>query len=284
MLMFVIEVPGFSLHDTFKSNQSLMWDMRFTLDGVCYIIVNDNHSCKVSQTKNRLLVSGSEEDFFAVWFPYFDLGTDYVELDKQAMHLCYPIAKAAKCTKGVHMLNVNPLESMLTQALWWKCDAQAAKAKLKTVCKIAGTHKKKNYKEIGSIEHCYIPTYDEVMDHEKLLEDILSPRDFRMVVSLYEWFEGLRCHLIASKGYDNDIKSITMLLEDSALFKPAQIARILRDAYGVRDHICAPKRMWKQVSDSMWLDDEEEVDEEINSVLHGKAAYAGLLMQSAYGV
>lgn len=282
--MFTIEVPGFSLYDTFMSKQSLMWDMKLTLDGVCWTVVNGDYSCKVSQVKERILVSGSEEDFFDVWFPYFDLSVDYTELDRQSRKLCAPICKASKLVHGVHMLNINPFESMLTQALWWKCDSLGAKQKLKKVCELTGRHRKRNYKEIGSTEHCFIPTYDEFMYGKELLEGVLSPRDLNMCISLYNWFKDFKCHLIASEGHSIDIGEVEILLDHSGLFKPAQVRRVMRDAYGDRSRMCAPKRMEKQVMESSWYFDPEEIDEEVNEVLHGKAAYAGLLMQSAYGV
>lgn len=282
--MFAIEVPGFNLHDTFKSKQSLMWDMKLTLDGAAYTVVNGSHSCKVSQVKNRILVSGSEEDFFRVWFPYFDLSVDYIDLDKVCGRLCYPIAKASKLSNGVHMLNIDPFEAMLTQVLWWKCDSNEAKRKLRIICDLAGSHKKKNYRQVGHVEHCMIPTYDEFMERKELLEDVLSPRDLNKVVYLYNWFEDLREHLVDSELLSVDLEEVELALKHSNLFKPVQTARIMRDAYGVRDKMCIPKRMWKKVSEATWCDDEEEVNKELNEMLQGKSAYVGLLMQSAYGV
>lgn len=282
--MFALESPGFNLHDTFMSRQSLMWDMRPTLDGAAYTVVNGSHSCKVLQAKNRLLVSGSEEDFFDVWFNYFDLSTDYIELDKACGRLCYPISKASKLSNGVHMLNIDPFESMLTQTLWWKCDSKAARRKLRLICERTGSHKKKNYNGIGSVEHCMIPTYDEFMKGKELLEDVLGLYTMNRVVYLYNWFEDFRRHLVASEGHSIDIEEVVFILNCSKLFKPVQVQRILRDAYGVRDRMCMPKRMWSQVSEALWCDDEEEVNEELNEALHGKSAYAGILMQSAYGV
>lgn len=282
--MFAIEVPGLSLRDTFASRQSLMWDLCMTLDGPCWLVTDGGKACKASQRGDRLLITGSEEDFFDTWFDYFDMSVDYTELDREARRLCLPISRAARLARGVRMLNIDPFESMLTQALWWGCDSTAAKAKLRAVCRLTGNVKKKSYNGVGAVEHVFIPGYDDLMANLWRLEGVLSRRDVNKVVSLYNWFEDLSGLLVAPEGQAIDVDCVRALLSGSGLFRPVQVNRVMRDAYGVRDRLCAPKRLASEVHSAMWIEGEEEMNEELNEALHGKAAYAGLLMQSAYGV
>lgn len=280
--MFAITVPGFSLANTFDSRQSLMWRKVLTLDGECYIVVHRDMFCKVSQVKDRILVSGSEEDFYDVWFDYFDLSVDYTMLDMECKTMCYPVARASRQVDGVHMLNIDPIESMLTQLLWWKCDSIRARNRLRMICDLAGTHKKRSYPGVGQVEVALIPTLDELNGHQKLLEDILGPIATNRVISLFEFIE---CHqglLDASERFD--LFDVRDWLHESGLYTERQIARILRDSYGFREQLCAPKRMERDIL--RWSDEPtaSEWSKSASLKLGLNVAYAGMLVQTAVGV
>lgn len=280
--MFAITVPGFSLANTFDSRQSLMWRKVFTIDGECYIVTHRDKFCKVSQAKDRILVSGSEEDFYDVWFDYFDLSVDYAALDMECKTMCYPVARASRCVYGVHMLNLDPVESMLTQLLWWKCDSIRARDRLRTICDLAGTHKKRSYPGVGQVEVAFIPTLEELNGHQKLLEDILGPIATSRVVSLFEFIESHQGLLNASERFG--MLDIRDWLLESGFYTERQTARILRDGYGFREQLCAPKRMERDIL--RWSDEStaSEWSKSASSKLGLNVAYAGMLVQTATGV
>lgn len=280
--MIAITVPGFSLDDTFNAKQSLMWRKVFTFDSHCYIVVHKQSTCRVSQVKDRILVSGSEEDFFNVWFKYFDLDVDYTALDRACRYISYVTSRASRLAYGVHMLNIDPVESMLTQLLWWKCDSYRARNKLRLLCSIAGTHKSCYYDGIGKVNIAFIPTLGQLDARRELLCNVLTSSSFSKVMSLMKLIESRPGLLDASQRFD--LLDIVDWLEESKLFHPRQIARILRDAYGFRERLCAARRIESKILQSSICDTEEEWSWLASEKLGANVAYAGLLAQSAIGV
>lgn len=280
--MVAITVPGFSLDGTFNTKQSLMWQKVPTFNGHCYIVVHKQSTCKISQVKDRILISGSEEDFFDIWFKYFDLGVDYTALDRACKSLGYVISRASRLAYGVHMLNVDPVESMLTQLLWWKCDFYRASNKLRLLCSIAGTRKARHYDGIGTIDVAFIPTLDQLNASEGLLRNVFTSSELSKIVSLIKLIESHPGLLDASQRFD--LFDIVDWLKESKLFHPRQIARILRDAYGFRERLCAAKRIESKVLQSSICDTEEEWSWLASEKLGTNVAYAGLLAQSVIGV
>lgn len=280
--MVAITVPGFSLDYTFNAKQSFMWRKVFSFDGHCYIVVNGQSTCKISQVKDRILISGSEEDFFDIWFKYFDLDVDYTALDRACRSLGYVISRASRLAYGVHMLNVDPVESMLTQLLWWKCDFYRARNKLRLICSIAGTRKSYHYDGIGMVDIAFIPTLDQLNASEKLLYKVLTRSTANKVIALVKFIESYPGLLDASQRFD--LFDVVDWLRESKLFHPRQIARVLRDAYGFRERLCAAKRIESKVLQSSVCDTEEEWSWLASEKLGTNVAYAGLLAQSAIGV
>ena len=280
--MVAITVPGFSLDYTFNAKQSLMWQKVFTFNSHCYIVVNGQNACKISQVKDRILISGSEEDFFDIWFKYFDLDIDYTVLDRACRSLGYVMSKASRLAYGVHMLNIDPVESMLTQLLWWKCDSYRAKNELKLLCRIAGTRKSYRYNGIGVVDVALMPTLDQLNASKELLHKVLTPSVASKVMALVKLIESHPGLLDAFQRFD--LFDIVDWLKESKLFRPRQIARILRDAYGFRERLCAAKHIESRVLRSSICDTEEEWSWLASEKLGANVAYAGLLAQSAIGV
>ena len=280
--MVAIIVPGFNLDDTFNAKQSLMWQKVFTFNSHCYIVVHKQSTCKISQVKDRILVSGSEEDFFDIWFKYFDLDVDYIALDRACKSLGYIVSRASRLAYGVHMLNVDPIESMLTQLLWWKCDFYRARDKLRLLCSIAGTRKAHHYDGIGMVDVAFIPTLDQLNASEGLLRNVFASSELSKIVSLIKLVESHPGLLDASQRFD--LFDVANWLKESKLFRPRQITRILRDAYGFRERLCATRRIESRILRSSICDTEEEWSWLASEKLGANVAYAGLLAQSAIGV
>lgn len=75
--MFYMQIPFFSLDKTFNSGQNLLW--KKICDGK-YIITYRDKIVQVEQNRDRFCFSCSQDNFYNVWFDYFDLGTDYMDL------------------------------------------------------------------------------------------------------------------------------------------------------------------------------------------------------------
>jgi hypothetical protein len=180
------------------------------------------------------------------------------------------------------MLNLDPVESMLTQLLWWKCNAIRARDRLQLICNLAGTHKKRSYPGVGQVEVALIPTLEELNSNQKLLNDILGPIATNRVISLFEFIESHQGLLNASEHFN--ILDIRDWLIESGFYTERQIARILRDSYGFREQLCAPKRMERDIL--RWSDESTAIEwsNSASSKLGLNVAYAGMLVQTMVGV
>ena len=72
--MYVIEILYLDLDQIYKSGQVFRW---IKLKDGKYIVINKDKTVKVEQKKTRFIFDCSEEDFYNVWWKYFDLQTDY---------------------------------------------------------------------------------------------------------------------------------------------------------------------------------------------------------------
>lgn len=113
--MFYMQIPFFSLDKTFESGQNLLW--KKICDGK-YIVTHRNKIVQVEQNRDRFMFSCSQDDFYNIWFEYFDLGTDYMDLfynfasiDKEYIK---PLCVRAS---GVHIIRQDSFEVKIKSLL-----------------------------------------------------------------------------------------------------------------------------------------------------------------------
>ena len=76
--MFVIEVPYINLDQIYESGQVFSW---IKLRDSKYVIPFGNQALKIEQQKERLIMSCTDEQFYDIWFYYFDMDTDYLAIN-----------------------------------------------------------------------------------------------------------------------------------------------------------------------------------------------------------
>ena len=106
--MFVIDVPFCNLDHIYNSGQAPRW---IKLRDSKYIIPFKDKALKIEQqqdrsdlTKCRLIISCSEEDFYNIWYEYFDLRTDYFDLNFKVKRLGGKFKVIANRGSGIHIL------------------------------------------------------------------------------------------------------------------------------------------------------------------------------------
>lgn len=72
--MFVINIPYLDLNKIYDSGLAFMWRKINTDD---YIIVHKDKAIRVKQLKDTIMLECTENDFFDIWYNYFDCSTDY---------------------------------------------------------------------------------------------------------------------------------------------------------------------------------------------------------------
>lgn len=112
--MYIIEVPFMDLDKIYRSGQSLRW-IKIT-DGK-YIIPYKNKAVKVEQKKQRFIFDCSENDFFEIWWNYFDMCNDYSAFFNTIRQMDDMVKIAANRAKGVHVLKQDFFESLITSVI-----------------------------------------------------------------------------------------------------------------------------------------------------------------------
>ena len=76
--MFIIEVPFMNLDQIYNSGQCFRW---IKLRDGKYAIPYGDKVLKIEQQKQRFIMSCTDEEFYNIWYEYFDMGTDYMNVN-----------------------------------------------------------------------------------------------------------------------------------------------------------------------------------------------------------
>ena len=108
--MFVIEVPYFNLDQIYNSYIAPRW---IKLSDSKYIVIHEDKAIKVEQTKERFIIGCSEDDFFNIWFDYFDLRVDYSEVNRNIKQFHRKFRALSNRGNGIHLINQNEFETFV---------------------------------------------------------------------------------------------------------------------------------------------------------------------------
>ena len=109
-----IEVKYFNLKYTVECGQCFRWKKLETEDNT-YVGVIKDRVLKVRQEKNKIYVlSSKEENLESVVTEYFDLNTDYEEIEKEIIKFDDNVKKAVTNTSGIRILNQDFFETLMS--------------------------------------------------------------------------------------------------------------------------------------------------------------------------
>lgn len=161
--MFVINIPYLDLNKIYDSGLAFMWRKINTDD---YIVIHKDKAIRVKQLKDTIMLECTENDFFDIWYNYFDCGTDYETIHHNIKNI--PNFKLkSEIAKGVRLIKPSLLESIIYAVL----DTTPDKARY-YIQNIAISYSKKQLKSIrnmGKVEYYEFPTKQQILDQKKLL-------------------------------------------------------------------------------------------------------------------
>ena len=109
--MFIIEVPYFDLDQIYNSGQVFSW---IKLRDSKYIIPFRNQAVKIEQKKEKLFMNCTEEQFYNIWYHYFDMKTDYCSINFKIKQIDEHMKICTNRGKGIHILNQDIFEMIIT--------------------------------------------------------------------------------------------------------------------------------------------------------------------------
>lgn len=160
--MFVIEVPFLNLNQIYESKQTLRW---IKLRDSKYIVLDGNNSLKVEQKGDRLIMNCTDKEFYDMWFTYFDMETDYCEINNKMRCLgdSY-IKEIAERSKGVRILNQYPYEVAVSRIL---LDGEKTETVIGYFCDLYGVKRVQSMGEVGKVTWREFPTPDRLVGRER---------------------------------------------------------------------------------------------------------------------
>lgn len=166
--MFVIEVPYIDLDQIYNSGQIFTW---IKLKDAKYVIPFKDKALKIEQAKGRLIMSCNEEQFYETWYQYFDLGTDYCDVNFKAKRISQEMRICANRGNGIHIVKQDLFETIITFCLATATNIPRIKWMVQSLKENFGIKHVQHMREAGKITWYEFPTYEAILANQNLLDN-----------------------------------------------------------------------------------------------------------------
>lgn len=174
--MFVIEIPYFNLNQIYDSYQAPRW---IKLKDDLYVVMHKDKAIKVQQQRDRfdfnryrLMFSCNEEDFYNTWYEYFDLRTDYLDMNFKTKYANKKLRPPCNRAAGVHILNQDPWELYIYTKLVSFLGYDKAKAAINFIAQDLGIKHDQSIREHGRVVWYEFPDVFVIYDNIHKLRDL----------------------------------------------------------------------------------------------------------------
>lgn len=158
--MYALGIPFCNLDQIYKSGQAFRW---IRMNDGKYIIPWYDKAVKVTQQRDWISFDCSEEDFFNIWWNYFDIGTDYQELYFQMKNLDGENRIAANRAKGIHILSQPTFETIIACVLEANTSIERTREMMNGIAQCCGKKHKQAMKEAGQVIWYEFPTPEQIV-------------------------------------------------------------------------------------------------------------------------
>ena len=198
--MFIIEVPYFNLDHIYNSGQAPRWiQLKQTPESSKYVIPYKDKVLKIEQqrdrldwTKHRLIMSCTEEDFYNIWFNYFDLRMDCFHENMKVKRLGGKLKVPANRGNGIHILNQDPFEAYVLSKIITNAGYEKAFIAMNHIAETCGICHKQSMREAGRITWYEWPTPEMILEKFDKL---------KKMGKINAWLKKL-CEAIINDGFD----------------------------------------------------------------------------------
>ena len=234
--MYFLKVPQMSAYQIQNSRQTMNCKSVTTFDAVLWFFFSGERAVYVRQVDDRFTFYCKEEDFYDYWFNYFDLSTDYQELNWWASRSTRIVSSRARSNWGLHVLNQDPWECILTEALHQELGWVRACNEMDRLKRVCTEERRVNIKGWKPASWRPIPTLDQLIAHQDDLDWFCDPLTVSMCISLIGHSNDLRELLVASDGDSDSSVDLYNTLTGIGL-DPSYASRVMRHGFGCKDRI-----------------------------------------------
>lgn len=167
--MFVIEIPYFNLDKIYNSGQAPRW---IKLRDSKYIIPYKDNVLKIEQQRDkfdfnryRFMMSCTEDEFCNIWFHYFDIVTDYFELNNEIKKLGGKFKTIANRSAGIHILKQDTFEAYILGKLITNVGFKDAGLIINHIAESCGIKHTQSMREAGRITWYEFPSPMRILEN-----------------------------------------------------------------------------------------------------------------------
>ena len=165
--MFIIEVPYFDLDQIYNSGQVFSW---IKLRDSKYIIPFRNQAVKIEQKKEKLFMNCTEEQFYNIWYHYFDMKTDYCSINFKIKQIDEHMKICTNRGKGIHILNQDIFEMIITFILATATNIPRIKSMVNSIKTLCGKKHVQSMGEVGKVFWYEFPTPQDILRKQNNLD------------------------------------------------------------------------------------------------------------------
>ncbi|MDE7423570.1 MAG: 8-oxoguanine DNA glycosylase, N-terminal domain-containing protein, partial [Lachnospiraceae bacterium] len=166
--MFIINIPFMDLDQIYNSGQIFRW-IKFR-DGK-YAIPHGDKCLKVEQQKDRFIMNCTDEDFYNIWYEYFDMNTDYMSLNYKSRGIDEDFKSKAVRASGVRILKQDLFEIIVSFILATATNIPNIKRMIEQIAVKCGKRHKQSMRECGQVKWYEFPTPEMILDKQYRLDD-----------------------------------------------------------------------------------------------------------------
>ena len=272
--MFALTVPNLNLRHVYETCQDLSMKPIIGFERSGYLFFKGEDMCKVEQRGDRFLFSCEDDKFYDVWFDFFDLSTDYAELNGVARRSRSEISVAARSGSGVHLLRQDPWECALKEMLFMGVSPTVARQRLSDVMEATTEERGKTLKGYGYVRWRSLPTPEQLKAASALLDWFCDSETSGRCAAMAAWAERHRQLLDGSDTRPVD----EVLAELTTLYGSAHVARrVAAYGFGFHDVDVTGARQARLIERQTGVDPETLIEFEFGE-WGRKSSYVGTLL------
>lgn len=169
--MFVIEIPFFDLQKTFETSQCLRW--KRLKEGMFVVIYRDK-ALRIEQQKQRFILNCSADEFYDIWFNYFDVVYDYSKVNREVKRFDNYFHIVAVKEQGVRIINQDLFEVLVKEILTDKIEESKKIEYIEKMCRLIGTEHNQSMKEAGKVKWFEFPNPVQLKENQEILVKIFG--------------------------------------------------------------------------------------------------------------
>lgn len=218
--MYVIEIPFLDLEQVYNTNQGLRWVKMLDNN---FIIPFRDQALKVLQDKERFVMYCTDEQFYDIWFHYFDLQTDYsmhnFKIKSANKHEPY-FKVCANRGKGIRLLQQDLFEVIILSIISNNEPINSARLLTNKFMNVLGEKHTKKIKGAGNIIWHEFPSHFVILENQDKLSVLGNKQKEQEIISICQDIhdEWLSLSMLESmetkyaKEYLQDLSSINEIV------------------------------------------------------------------------